>query len=60
MKRLKTTYVLLIVIGLLTVVAAVYLYFKGKPFEDYFISGFMGLLFAVTGFYYLRKLNKKK
>jgi len=58
MNRLKTNYWLLIVIGLLSVIASVYLYLKGKPFDNYFFSGFMGLLFAVTGFVYLRKMKK--
>jgi len=58
MNRLKTTYWLLIVIGLLSVIASVYLYLKGKSFDNYFFSGFMGLLFAVTGFVYLRKMKK--
>ncbi len=60
MKQQKTTYWLLIVIGILSVLASIYLYFKGKPFDNYFFSGFMGLLFAVTGFVYLRKMKEKE
>lgn len=58
MKNLKTTYWLLIVIGLLTVVASVYLYLKGKPFNTYFLSGAMGLVFAATGYASLKKMKK--
>lgn len=60
MKRLKTTYCLLIVIGLLSVLASIYLYFKGKPFDNYFFSGFLGLLFAATGFASLKKMKKEE
>ena len=59
MDRLKTTYWLLIVIGLLTVVASVYLYLKGKPFNTYFLSGAMGLVFAATGYASLKKMKKE-
>lgn len=59
MKSLKTTYWLLIVIGLLTVVASVYLYLKGKPFNTYFLGGAMGLVFAVTGYASLKKMKKE-
>lgn len=58
MKNLKTTYWLLIIIGLLTVVASVYLYLKGKPFNTYFLSGAMGLVFAATGYASLKKMKK--
>lgn len=57
MNRLKTTYWLLIVIGLLSVLASIYLFMKGKSFNDYFISGFMGLLFAVLGYVSLKKMK---
>lgn len=60
MDRLKTTYWLLIIIGLLTFAAAIYLYSKGKPFDTYFLSGAMGLVFAATGFSYLRKMKKEE
>lgn len=60
MKRLKTTYWLIIVIGVLTVFASVYLFLKGKPFDSYFISGMMGLIFAATGYASLRKMNKEE
>lgn len=59
MNRLKTTYWLLIVVGLLTVVASVYLYLKGKPFNTYFLSGAMGLVFAATGYASLKKMKKE-
>lgn len=59
MNRLKTTYWLLIVIGLLTVIASVYLYLKGKPFNTYFLSGAMGLVFTATGFASLKKMKKE-
>lgn len=59
MNRLKTTYWLLIVIGLLTVAASVYLYYKGKPFNTYFLSGAMGLVFAATGYASLKKMKKE-
>lgn len=60
MKKLKTTYWLLIVIGLLSVVASVYLYLKGKPFNTYFLSGAMGLVFAATGYASLKKMKKEE
>ena len=59
MDRLKTTYWLLVVIGLLTMAASVYLYLKGKPFNTYFLSGAMGLVFAATGYAALNKMKKE-
>lgn len=60
MKNLKTTYWLLIVIGILSVIASVYLYFQGKDFNDYFISGMMGLVFTATGIVSLKKMKNKE
>ena len=59
MKHLKQTYWLLIIIGLLSVVASVYLYLKGKPFNTYFLSGAMGLVFAAAGYASLKKMKKE-
>lgn len=58
MKNSKSIYWLLIVIGLLSVAVSLYNFIQGKPFNDYFLSGSMGLLFAAIGFVYLRKLQK--
>lgn len=60
MKETKTLYWLLVVIGLLSILASVYLYIAGKPFDKYFISGAMGLIIAVLGFVNIRKINKNK
>lgn len=58
MKETKTTYWLLVVIGTLSIIASVYLYFKGKDFNTYFLSGAMGIVLAATGIVYLRKKDR--
>ncbi len=58
MKETKTTYWLLIVIGILSILASIYLYIKGKDFNTYFLSGAMGIVFAATGFAFLRKKER--
>lgn len=55
MKETKTTYWLLVVIGVLSIIASIYLYLKGKDFNTYFIGGAMGIVFAATGIAFLRK-----
>ena len=58
MKETKTTYWLLIVIGILSILASIYLYIKGKDFNTYFLSGAMGIVFAATGIAFLRKKER--
>ena len=58
MKETKTTYWLLIVIGILSILASIYLCIKGKDFNTYFLSGAMGIVFAATGIAFLRKKER--
>ncbi len=58
MKETKTTYWLLVVIGILSILASIYLYIKGKDFNTYFLSGVMGIVFAATGIAFLRKKDR--
>ncbi len=58
MKETKTTYWLLVVIGILSILASIYLYFKGKDFNTYFLSGAMGVVFTATGIAFLRKKGR--
>lgn len=55
MKETRATYWLLVVIGLLSVLVSIYLYFRDKDFITYFLSGAMGIVFAATGIAFLRK-----
>ncbi len=55
MKETKTAYLLLVVIGVLSIIVSIYLCFKGKDFNTYFRGGAMGIVFAATGIAFLRK-----
>lgn len=58
MKKERTTYLLILIIGILSIAFSIYSFLKGNSFERYFSGGLLGVILAGMGMIYFMKKNK--